>query len=430
MTSLTSYDPIDISSHAFWAGSDRERDLAFAELRRERPVSWHPPAEGSLLGEPDEAEGDGGRGPGYWAVVRHGDVEAVSRDHRRFSSAPEHGGVMFEDVPAEVLEMTQSILAMDEPRHNVTRRLLASAFTPRRIRVIEEQIRAQAAAIVDAFLDEGPRDLVEQVSTRLPLWTISEMLGVPQEDRARVVGAVDQMVGLHDPAYVGEFGDPLMALMMGIGDLHDVAQNLIDARRSQPADDLMSALVQAEVDGERLSDDDIRSYFVLLAIAGNDTTRNTTTHGLLGLAEFPDQRDLLLAGAGADLERHLPGLVEESIRWGSAVMTFRRTALEDVELGGRRIAAGEKVVLFYSSANRDETVFADPWRFDLTRDPNPHVGFGGGGIHYCLGHHVARAQLRALFRELLTRVPDLVLGEPEMLAGHFMHAVKRLPCSR
>jgi cytochrome P450 len=410
------YDQVDLSSHNFWARSAEERDLAFAELRRDRPISWQRPAEGSLIEDADD--------PGYWAVVRHEDVVTVSRAHEVFSSAPEYGGVMFENVPAQLLEETQSILAMDEPQHTVTRRLVGSAFNPRQIRKIEAQIRNQAASIVTDLIESGPTDFVEQVAKRLPLWTISEMLGVPPEERERMVQAVDEMVGLHDPEFTGEGGDPLMALLGGIATLHDVAQNLIDARRCRSEDDLMTALVQAEIDGDRLSDDDIRSYFVLLAVAGNDTTRNTTSHAMKALTDHPDQRALLMS----DFDRHIVPAVEEFIRWGSAVMTFRRTAREDFDLNGQRISAGDKVVMFYSSANRDESVFADPWRFDITRSPNPHVGFGGGGVHTCLGNHVARLQLRALFGELLTRVPDLTVSDPEFVVGHFMHAIKRMPC--
>jgi cytochrome P450 len=332
--------------------------------------------------------------------------------------------VQFENVPAQLLEETQSILAMDEPQHAITRRLVSAAFSPRQIRQIEQQINHQAAAIVDDFLKEGPRDFVEQVATRLPLWTISGMLGVPEEERDRMVKAVDDLVGYNDPEYIGD-GDPFTCVLGGIATLHDIAQTLIDARRALPADDLMTALVQAEIDGQRLSDDELRSYFTLLAVAGNDTTRNTTSHGIKALFDHPDQKALLTG----DFDRYIATAIEEFLRWGTPVMTFRRTAREDTVIGGQQIAAGDKVVMFYPSANRDETVWDEPWRFDITRNPNPHVAFGGGGIHFCLGNHVARLQMRALFRELITRAPDLTLGEPEFVTGHFMHAIKRLPCS-
>jgi cytochrome P450 len=410
------YDSVDLSSSDFWSQSALERDASYAALRRERPVSWQRPVQGSLMTDPDDQ--------GYWAVVRHADVVAVSKAHEVFSSAPEYGGVMFENVPAMLLTMTQSILAMDEPQHTITRKLVSAAFSPRQVRLIEEQIKSQAAAIVDALLADGPHDFVEQVSMRLPLWTISEMLGVPVDQRERLVKAVDDMVGWNDPEYFGD-ADPATLLMGGIATLHDIAQNLADARRAEPADDLMSALVAAEIDGQKLTDDELRSFFCLLAIAGNDTTRNTASHAIKALADHPDQKALLLS----DFDRYIPTAIEEFLRWGTAVMTFRRTARADTEVGGQQISAGDKVVMFYSSANRDEAVFEDPWRFDITRNPNPHVAFGGGGVHFCLGNHVARMQLRALFRELLTRVPDLAVGEPEFVVGNFMHAIKRLPIS-
>ncbi|WP_183095766.1 cytochrome P450 [Nocardioides stalactiti] len=411
------HDDIELSSESFWAQTARQRDASFATLRRERPVSWQPPAYGSLMPDPDD--------PGYWAVVAHEDVISVSKAHDVFSSSPELGGVMFENVPAEFLDATQSILAMDEPRHGITRRLAHAAFSPRQIRQIEQQILHQAESIVTTLLEEGPRDFVEQVSMRLPLWTISGMLGVPEEDRQRLVDAVDAMVGYNDPEYIGD-RDPFMTLFEGMTTLHDIAQKMIDDRRSRPGgDDLMAALVDAEIEGHRLTDDDLRSYFCLLAIAGNDTTRNTTSHGIKALLDHPEQKKLLIE----NFDRAIPGAIEEFVRWGTPVMTFRRTAKVDAVVGGVDVNAGDKVVMFYSSANRDESVFRDPWSFDITRNPNPHVGFGGGGVHFCLGNHVARLQMRALFREVLTRVPDLSLGEPEMVTGHFMHAVKRMPCS-
>ncbi|HUP98839.1 MAG TPA: cytochrome P450 [Aeromicrobium sp.] len=410
------YDAIELSSAAFWSQPARERDRSFEALRRDRPVSWQPRAFGSLMPDVDD--------PGYWAVVRHEDVVAVSKAHDVFSSSPHLGGVMFENAPADLLIATQSILSMDEPEHRVTRRLVQSAFTPRQVRSIAEQIRRQASAIVTTFLEEGPRAFVEQVSLRLPLWTISEMLGVPAELRESMVKAADDMVGYNDLDYIGD-GDPFSCLIGGTMALHEIATTLIEERRSQPEDDLMTALVQAEIDGQRLTDDEIRSFFVLLAVAGNDTTRNTTSHAMKALNDHPEQKALLLA----NYDDAIPAAIEEFVRWATPVMTFRRTAKVDAEIAGVEIARGEKVVMLYSSANRDERVFTDPWTFDIGRQPNPHVAFGGGGPHFCLGNHVARMQLRALFHELLTRVPTLELGEPEFVTGHFTNAIKRMPCT-
>jgi cytochrome P450 len=409
------HDEIETSSEAFWSQTMRKRDEAFAVLRAERPISWQPKAYGSLMDDPTD--------PGYWAVTRHEHVVEVSKNDAVFSSDPDLGGVMFENVPADLLRDTQSILTMDEPEHGRTRALAASAFSPRQIRLIGAQIEAQATAIVDDLLAHGPGDFVELVSARLPLWTISEMLGVPAAERDRMVKAVDDMVGYNDPEYIGEDGDPFSCLLGGIATLHDIAQSLVDARRVEPTEDVMSALVHAEIDGVRLTDDELRSYFVLLAIAGNDTTRNTTSHGLKALCDNPEHLALLKG----DFDRRIGPAIEEFMRWATPVMTFRRTAKEDIVLGGQEIKAGDKVVTFFSSANRDELVFDDPWRFDITRSPNPHVALGGGGIHYCMGQHVARMQMRSLFKELLTRVPDFQLGEPELVAGHFTHAIKRMP---
>jgi cytochrome P450 len=202
------------------------------------------------------------------------------------------------------------------------------------------------------------------------------------------------------------------------------ALEMADARRDQPQDDLMTALVSTEIDGERLSDDEIGAFLVLLAVAGNDTTRHTSSHALRALTEHPDQRTVLVE----DLEERMPAAVEEFVRWASPVMTFRRTATRDTEVGGQPVAEGEKVVLFYGSANRDETAFDEPGRFDVTRDPNHHVGFGGGGPHYCMGASLARTQLRALFTELLTRIPDIEAGEPEPLVGNFINGIRRMEC--
>ncbi|MBW0104633.1 cytochrome P450 [Pseudonocardia sp. KRD291] len=409
------HDPIDISSFAFWARPPDERERSFAELRRDRPLSWHRPAETELLPNPDD--------PGFWAIVTHADIVAVSRDAETFGSGQEYGGVMLEDVPEDVLEAAHSILAMDAPRHNRSRRVISSVFTPRRVRRIEEQIREQARIIVDDLLAApGETDFVTAVSARLPMWTISQMIGIPEERRQEVADAANAMVGWNDPDYVGD-GDPMGVLLDALMTLHTASFALSAARREEPADDLMTALVQAEVDGVALTDEEIAAFFVLLCVAGNDTTRQTASHAVLALARNPEQRRRLVE----DFDGRIAGAVEEFVRWASPVLTFRRTARRDGEIRGQRIAEGEKVVLFYHSGNRDEQAFDAPEVFDISRDPNPQIGFGGGGPHFCLGSHLARMQLNSLFGELLTRVPDLAVGEPEYLAGNFINGIKRLP---
>ena len=410
------HDTVDISSHAFWSLPPDEREPVFSQLRAERPLSWHRPAETELL--PDEDD------PGFWALVTHADIVAVSRDAQTWGSGMQYGGVMLENVPEDMLEAAHSILSMDAPRHAKQRKVIASVFTPRRVRTIEEQIRAQARGIVDDLVASGTGevDLVDRVSSRLPMWTISEMIGIEEPDRERVARAANAMVSWNDPEFIGE-GDPMGVLLEGLMTLHQASFALADARRRRPADDLMTALVQAEVEGVQLTDEDIASFFVLLCVAGNDTTRQTTSHAALALDRHPDQKALLLQ----DFDGRIGTAVEEFVRWASPVLTFRRTARHDTEIRGQRIAEGEKAVMFYLSGNRDPSVFARPERFDVTRDPNPHVGFGGGGPHFCLGSHLARMQLRSIFDELLHRLPDLSVGEPEWLAGNFINGIKRLP---
>lgn len=412
--SARSYDPIDLSSQAFWSTTAAERERSFAVLRAERPVSWHPPVEDAMLNDPDD--------PGYWAITRHADIVAVSRANEVFLSGK---GVMFENFPEEVLETTMSFLAMDPPRHTRLRKLATAAFTPRQVRRIEDSIKASAKAIVEELKAAGSgADFVEYCAKELPLRTLADMMGIPESERAQVAHAADALVSTNDPNYL-DGRNPLEVMFTNTMYLHQVAGRLAAERRESPGDDLFSSLVTAEVDGDRLTDADVAAFFVLLAVAGNDTTRQATSHALKALTDFGDQRAWLMA----DFDNRIGIAVEEFIRYATPVMTFRRTAATDYELGGQTIRAGEKVAMFYSSGNRDESVFDHPDRFDLGRDPNPHVGFGGGGQHYCLGTHVARAQLRAIFGELLRQLPDIAAGDPEYLAGNFIHGIRAMPCT-
>lgn len=377
-------------------------------------MSWQRAPEPVLI-EADESTG------GYWALVRHDDVRAVSRNAKLFCSGR---GVMFEDAPEEMLEASQSFLAMDAPRHTKVRGLVNAAFTPRRVKQIEDRIQANARRIVDELIERGDCDFVEHVAARLPMMTIWDLMGLPEERREEITHAADLLVSWNDPEMVGD-AEPAALIFEGVVTVTGAALELADERRSNPADDLMTALVESEIDGERLTEAEIGAFFVLLAVAGNDTTRHTTSHGLRALTEHPDQRAVLLE----DLDGRIETAVEEMVRWATPVMTFRRTATEDTELRGQPIAEGDKVVLFYTSANRDEEAFREPGRFDVLRSPNHHVGFGGGGPHYCLGASLARTQLRSIFTELLTRAPAIEAGEPERLVGTFINGIKRMPCS-
>ncbi len=404
----------NLGSLDFWGQTAEERDRYFAQLRRDAPVSLHDPPD-DLLGMPEQSRTQ------YRAIVRYEDIRRISRDPVTFRSGD---GVQFADAPPELLEASQSFLAMDAPRHTKLRGLVSAAFTPRQVKRIEDGIRANAKRIIEEAAPTGGGDFVELIAKRLPLQTISDMIGVPEADRERVVEAADNLVAAADPEVFGD-RQPLEVLGAALWTLTEFATDLAKHREQHPGDDLMTALVQAEVDGDRLTHAEIGAFIVLLSVAGNDTTRHTTSHALRALTLNPEQRAHLMA----DPESRLPEAVEEFVRWASPVMTFRRTTTKEVELHGQLLPAGEKVVLFYPSGNRDERAFDDPWQFDLTRNPNHHLGFGGGGPHYCMGASLARAQLRAIFDEMFRVIPDIEAGEPELLRSAFIHGVKRMPCT-
>ncbi|EHB49823.1 Linalool 8-monooxygenase [Mycolicibacterium rhodesiae JS60] len=404
------YDPVSISPVEFWAMTADEREESFKTLRDERPLSWHPPIEGGLL--PVEIDG-------VWAVTRHEDISYVSKNPELFCSGQ---GVMIEAVPDDILDVAQSFLAMDGPQHSTLRRLISSVFTPRQVAKIQDQVNNQAVRIVDDLIKTSDGDFVEQVSKKLPMWTIYEMIGLPEEQRDEAAHYADGMVSWADTD-VAAGREPGQVINDSLVGLLTIGLELAERRRAAPGNDLMSQLVQAEVDGRQLTDDELGAFFVLLSVAGNDTTRNTISLTTMALQQHPDQRALL----ERDYDATIKVAIEEFVRWASPVMTFRRTATQDTVLREQEIKQGDWVLMIYSSGNRDERVFADPYKFDLTRKPNPHVGFGGGGPHFCMGAFLAKMQLEAFFRELIFRAPSLRVGQPEYLTGNFVHAVKSLP---
>lgn len=406
------YDPLSVSPLAFWAQTAEEREETFRVLRAERPVSWHPPLEGALV--PPENDG-------VWVVTRHEHITEVSKNPEIYCSGQ---GFQFEEIPEDVNEAAGSFLGMDAPRHGQLRRIVSSAFTPRQVARIQDQIRHQAKIIVDDLLAAGEGDFVSLVSKRMPMWTIYEMLGLDPDRREEAAGYGHGLVSWADEE-VAAGREPGQVLSDSLVGLLSVGFDLIEERRRRPKADLMTAIINAEVDGVRLTDDEMAAFFVLLAVAGNGTTGNTITFTARALQDNPDQRALLLADFGG----RIGPAVEEFVRFASPVMTFRRTATRDTVLGGQEIRAGEWVAMIYSSGNRDERVFADPWRFDITRNPNPHLGFGGRGPHFCLGNFVAKMQFREIFDQLLHRVPKLQVGEPNYLVGNFVRAVKSMPCT-
>lgn len=418
------YDDINISTKGFWWTTMDEREKTFAVLRKERPITWQPPFEDGLIDEPEDY--------GYWAVTTHRHLVEVTRRPEDFLSAP---SILMENLPVQVIEAAQSIIAMDAPRHPPLRRLMASAFTPRQMRTIEDQINANAAMVVDNLIQkakestesggDGWVDFVAECAAPLPMHNINDMMGVPDGQRQEAAEWMMKTTSWGDPEYAGPTKDDAITMLFdGVVYMHDLAAELIEDRRANPGPDLFSSLVLAEVNGERLTDHEIGSFFVLLTIAGNDTTRQSIAHGMRALTTHPEQRAWLLE----DLPGRMATATEEMVRWATPIMTFRRTASRDCELDGVQITKGDKVVLFYSSANRDELAIARPHDLDLSRHPNPHVAFGGGGIHHCLGNQLARFQLRALFTELLTRCPEIEAGEVELTPGNFFHVVKRMPC--
>jgi methyl-branched lipid omega-hydroxylase len=409
-------DEIQLGWLEQWMRPDREG--MFAKLRAEAPVSFHE--------EPEYVDPASGvqvmpKGPGFWAVVRHDDVMRVSRDPATFHSAP---SVNIGDIPPEIAEWLGSMINMDAPRHTKFRMVVNRGFTPRQIAKIGEIIRVQARAIVDEVAPKGECDFVSEVAAALPLGIICDMLGIPRSDHARIFELTNSILGVGDPEYVSTF-EELMAAGM---ELFQYGLDLAERRKADPQDDITSILMNAEVTDEdgthRLTASELGSFFLLLVVAGNETTRTAISHGLLALTRNPDQRRIWLD----DLEGVTPTAAEEVVRWATPVIHFRRTATVDTEIAGQPIRAGEKVVMFYNSANRDEAHFADPYRFDVRRDPNDHVGFGAGGPHFCLGANLARLEVRVMFEELLRRLPDIeVSGEPALLQSSFIHGIKRMP---
>jgi cytochrome P450 len=404
------FDPVSISPLSFWELTAEEREPYFKTLRDARPVSWHPPIEGALIAAPIE---------GVWAVTRNEDIAFVSKNPELFCSGQ---GVMIEAVPEDILDAAQSFLAMDDPKHSALRRLISSVFTPRQVAKIQGQVNSQAVRIVDDLLKTTEGDFVNQVSKRLPMRTIYDMVGLPEEEQEEAAHYADGMVSWNDSDVAAgrEPGEVLNDSLVG---LLTLGLELAEQRRAHPEADLMSLLVEAEVDGRQLTDDELGAFFVLLSVAGNDTTRNTMTLTAMALQEHPDQRALLQD----DFDGRIKPAIEEFVRWASPVMTFRRTATRDTVLRDQEIKEGEWVMLMYASGNRDERAFDKPNTFDISRKPNPHVAFGGGGPHFCMGSFLAKMQLEAFFRELLFRAPNLRVGDPEYLTGNFVRAVKSLP---
>jgi len=373
----------------------------FRRLRAEAPVAFHPEHDG----------------PGFWVVSKWADVRSVSLDQATFSSWK--AGILIREMGREREEMQREFLTGMEPgRHGKHRRLVSGTFAPKIIRALEPRLRAVVTRTLDDVGSRGACDFVTDVACELPVIAICELLGVPVEDRGRIVAWSNAMVGMDDPEYADDpSGGPLAAMQLAM-----YAQELAERRRADPRDDIVTELLDAEVDGERLTAAEFNAFVLILAVAGNETTRNLISAGLWLLCEHPEERARVQADLGM-----LPTAIDEMLRYHPPVLYFRRTAMRDVELRGERIREGDKVSLWYVSANRDEEVFPDADRFDVRRTPNDHLSFGFGP-HFCLGAALAHLEARVMFEELFQRLPDIALaGPPERLRANHIHGIKHLP---
>jgi cytochrome P450 len=409
MASLT-LDQVDLENDVF---AERVPHDTFALLRREAPVHWY--------------EWSGGRG--FWCVTKHEDVVAVSKDTKTYSSAQ---GANLEDLDEDARVARQSMLETDPPRHTRLRGLVGPPFTPRAVRAYEVALRELTKAILDRALPLGEFDFVEEIARELPIRVLARLLGAPESDTDALIGWGDRMIMNTDPDFADVLHDSPESERFRLVpfrspaalELFEYGHAMAAERRAHPTDDLVSKLVHTEIDGERLTEREFDTMFLLLVVAGNETTRQAIAHGMHALIEHPDQWERLRAEPRLVWETG----ADEILRWSCPVLHFRRTATRDVELRGQTIRKGDKVVVWYVSANFDEDVFAAPERFDVGRAPNPHISFGGGGPHFCLGAHLAKLEVQVLFSELLPRVRALELTGPvRRIRTNFTNALKAMP---
>jgi cytochrome P450 len=413
-----SVDDINLSDLEFWAAPWSEREAAFQTLRQKRPIAFYEEAEmpESAIALPP--------GPGYFAITRYHDIVEMSRHPELYCSG--QSGSTIVDMPQEFLEFFGSMINMDDPRHARLRRIVSAAFNPRMVSSVEETIQQVADSIIDTVRQAGECDFVTQVSSRLPLKVICDMMGIPESDYDTVFHASNVILSMGDTEYIPEGEDPLLALLNAGSELAQLMEGLAAFRAENPTDDLTSELLHANVDGESLTHQELASFFILLLVAGNETTRNAISHGLWALTEHPDQR----AAWMADVDGVTPTAVDEIVRWATPVIFMRRTVTGPTTLSGHDFHQGDKVVLFYNSANRDEDVFEEPEHFDVRRTPNAHIGFGAPGPHFCLGAHLARREITVMYKELFKHLPDIrAAAEPDRLLSNFINGIKHLPCT-
>jgi len=408
-----SLDQIRLGDPEFWKHPPEIREGAFQLLRRARPISFHEEVYDRVF-EP---------GPGFWALSRHADILHAGTHPKLFCSGKSATSIA--DMPQEFLEFFGSMINMDNPKHGRLRRLVSSAFTARHLARVEDYVEREAGRVIDSVIDKGECDFVVEIAAPFPIRIICDMMGIPESQHGFVFDRTNIILGGGDPEYVAETADLAGALLQAGADLAELMRELRKQRLARPTDDITSVLAHAEIDGDRLTEQEMMSFFILLVAAGNETTRNAISHGMKALSDNPDQRQLWQQ----DFEDVAPTAVEEIVRWASPVIFMRRTATQDTEIGGQKVREGDKFLLFYCSGNRDEAIFENPYRFDVRRDPNPHVGFGGGP-HFCLGAELARREIKIIFREIFRRLPDLeITGPPERLFSAFIHGIKHMPCA-
>lgn len=406
---------IDLSSTEFWLADRNWRHGAYATLRNTPGLPFF--AERVIEGYPFPP------GPGYYAVTRHEDVWAISRNPQVFCSGQ---GSNIGDLPQEMNEFFGSMINMDDPKHFRLRSIVSRGFTPKEVTRVEGYVTDVAAQIVDDLVERFPSgscDFVEHIAAALPLKVICDMMGIPPEDHERIFQWTNVILGAGDPEFGGDYG----ALMNAGLEMFQYAQELGESRRAHPTDDITSVMMTAEVDGEQLSSQEFGSFFILLVVAGNETTRNAISHGMKALTDHPEQRNIWFS----DFPTHTRTAVDEIVRYSTPVIHFRRTVTTETELAGQALHPGDKVVMFYGAANRDPRVFENPEGFDVTRPLQPQqVGFGAGGPHFCLGANLARREIAVMFDELRRRLPNIrITGEPDYLQSNFINGIKRLPCA-
>jgi hypothetical protein len=406
---------IDLSFMPFWAETLEQREATFARLRAELPISYYeePFFPDSPLPIPELS--------GYYAITKHRDIAEISRNPETFCSGK--GAISILDLPPEMVEYFSGMISTDNPRHARLRRIVANAFSPKRVKAIEQSIERIAAETVASLANGDGGDFVADIAAPFPTRVICQMMGVPPSEEVTMLKASNTILAMADLEYIPEGVHPVNAFVNAAAEMVGIMEEIVQHRNNDDVDDITAALLRADIDGDSLTQQELSSFFVLLMTAGNETTRTAISHGLYALTTYPQQRELWWP----NFEAHQATAVEEIVRWASPITWIRRTVTKDTTLRDIDFHEGDKILMFYNSANRDEDIFDDPYSFDITRNPNPHLGFGAPGPHFCLGAHLARREISSIFRELSTQMPGIeATSEPDRLLSSFINGIKHL----